>query len=167
MEIKPTKMTSKILTTIINKKPNAYSLIQGENGIHGTVCFYAYQKGTVMIYEITNLPRYSVCEGGVFGFHIHEGQTCINNTQNSYEKTKGHENPQKCQHPYHLGDLPPLFALEGTAWSVLYIDKFQIKDIIGKTIVVHEHADDFYLQPAGNPGTKIACGEIKKFFKNV
>ena len=36
-------------------------------------------------------------------------------------------------------------------------------DIIDRTIVIHDQADDFHSQPAGNSGEKIACGEIKRF----
>ena len=45
--------------------------------------------------------------------------------------------------------------------SVL-INKFKIKDIIGKVIIIHDSPDDFTSQPSGNSGTKIACGKIEK-----
>ena len=45
--------------------------------------------------------------------------------------------------------------------SVL-INKFKIKDIIGKVIIIHYMPDDFTTQPSGNSGTKIACGKIQK-----
>ena len=44
--------------------------------------------------------------------------------------------------------------------SVL-INKFKIKDILGKTIIIHDKPDDFTSQPSGNSGTKNACGVIK------
>ena len=44
--------------------------------------------------------------------------------------------------------------------SVL-IGKLKIKDIIGKTIIIHDKPDDFTTQPSGNSGKKIACGVIK------
>lgn len=162
MEIKPTKTTMNILSCVINENPQAFAVIRG-NGIEGTICFYPCLKGTAMIYEINGLPLAKKCEGGIFGFHIHEGQTCENDTKIPFEKTMGHYNPNGCPHPYHLGDLPPLFATKGMAWATIYIDKFKPKDIIGRTIVIHEHADDMHSQPAGNSGTKIACGLIEKF----
>lgn len=164
MEIKPTKLTTDILMTIINEKPCAYAMIQGQNNIRGTVCFYPYLKGSIMVYEINHLPETKKCEGGVFAFHIHEGESCQNDTDVPYEKTGKHFNPQQCEHPFHLGDLSPLFSSEGKAWAIVYIDKFKPKDIIGRTIVIHAHADDFHSQPAGNSGNKIACGEIKSFY---
>ncbi len=64
-----------------------------------------------------------------------------------------------------MGDLPPLFATKGTAWAIIYIDKLRPEDMVGRTVVIHEHADDFHSQPAGNSGNKIACGEIKCFMR--
>jgi len=155
MEIRPTKLTTQILTTVINQKPQAYACVLG-NKIAGSVCFYSFMDGSIMIYEIKGLPEN---EKGIFGFHIHEGHNCDDHFQN----TKGHYDPDKQLHPYHLGDLPPLFATKGIAWGIIYIDKFKPKDIINRTIVIHEMPDDFHSQPAGNSGEKIACGEIKHF----
>lgn len=161
MEIKPTLTTTNILTTVINEKPTSFACVMG-NDIRGTVCFYPFQKGTIMIYEINGLPK-NQDGGGIFGFHIHEGETCINDTNVPFEKALGHFNPNKALHPFHLGDLPPLFATQGMAWGMVYIDKFTPQDIINRTVIVHASPDDFHTQPAGNSGTRIACGEIKKF----
>lgn len=160
MEIKPTKMTSHILATVINEKPYAFAYIMGEN-ITGTVCFYPYLTGAIMVYEIMGLPKTN--QSGFYGFHIHEGNSCLNNTKVAFEKTKGHYNPSQKEHPSHLGDLPPLFAVKGRAWGIIYIDKLKPKDIVDRTLVIHENADDFHSQPAGNSGQKIACGEIQRF----
>lgn len=156
-------MTSGILKRIINDKPCAFAYVNGD-GISGTISFYSYKDGTVMIYEIHGLPVSKNEDEGIFGFHIHEGDTCINDTNISYEKTFGHLNPTNKQHPYHLGDLPPLFAVNGTAWAIVFIDKFKPEDIMNRTIVIHDKPDDFHTQPSGNSQTKIACGVIKKFY---
>ena len=50
MEIKPTSTTTRILTTVINEKPMTFAYVIGED-ISGTVCFYPYQGGTIMIYN--------------------------------------------------------------------------------------------------------------------
>lgn len=161
MEIKPTLMTTQILMRVINEKPEVFAYVTGKD-IEGTVCFYCYKSGSIMIYEIKGLPKGEKNKDGIFGFHIHEGNSC--NPQNDYEKTKGHFNPYQTEHPYHLGDLPPLFATNGTAWGIIYIDKFSPNEIVNRTMVIHAHPDDFHTQPSGNSGMKIACGEIK-FFK--
>lgn len=152
MEIKPTQMTSRILTTVINEKPQAFAYIMGEN-IEGTVCFYPYRKGTIIIYEIRGLPK----NGLFFACHIHVGQSCQN--------PNGHFNPNHKDHPYHLGDLPPLYASQGIAWGMLYSDRFKPETIVHHTFIIHEHEDDFQSQPSGHSGKMIACGEIERFMK--
>lgn len=49
---------------------------------------------------------------------------------------------------------------DGFALSIFVTDRFTVKDVIEKTIIVHEKADDFTTQPSGNSGKKIACGKI-------
>ena len=41
-------------------------------------------------------------------------------------------------------------------------NRFAVKDIIGRTVVIHDKPDDFTTQPSGGSGVKIACGEIKR-----
>ena len=42
------------------------------------------------------------------------------------------------------------------------LNKFKIKDILGRVIIIHDMPDDFTTQPSGNSGTKIACGKIER-----
>ena len=44
----------------------------------------------------------------------------------------------------------------------ILINKFKIKDIVGKVIIIHDSPDDFTTQPSGNSGMKIACGKIEE-----
>ncbi|MBR0426851.1 MAG: superoxide dismutase family protein [Clostridia bacterium] len=57
--------------------------------------------------------------------------------------------------------MPPLLETNGYAYMSVLIGKLKIKDIIGKTIIIHDKPDDFTTQPSGNSGKKIACGVIK------
>lgn len=45
--------------------------------------------------------------------------------------------------------------------SVL-VGKFDLEEIMGKVVIIHDRPDDFTTQPSGNSGTKIACGKIMK-----
>jgi len=74
----------------------------------------------------------------------------------------GHYNPDNLPHPYHSGDMPPLFGNDGTAFSVFLTNRFKIDEIIGRTVVIHAQPDDFTSQPSGNSGEKIACGIIEE-----
>lgn len=92
------------------------------------------------------------------------GISCSGNLDDEFANAKTHYNPTKCHHPYHVGDLPPLIENNGYAYMSVFINKFKVKDIIGKVIIIHDMPDDFTTQPSGNSGTKIACGKIKKGF---
>lgn len=92
------------------------------------------------------------------------GTSCTGNLNDEFANAKTHYNPQNCPHPYHAGDLPPLIENNGYSYMSVFLNKFKVKDIIGKVIIIHDMPDDFTTQPSGNSGTKIACGEIKRAF---
>lgn len=149
----------------VTSRPQAEALVSGSGNyadINGTVDFYQANNGVMVAVSIVGLPQTSdACGGTVFGFHIHEGSDCSPGGAQPYEGTMGHYNPGGCPHPYHAGDMPPLFANGGYAFMVFLTDRFTIDEIIGKTVVIHSAPDDFTTQPSGNSGIKIACGVIE------
>ncbi len=126
--------------------------------ICGKVSFRQLAKGVLVTAEIFNLPE----DKSIFAFHIHQGNQCTGSNDNPFSDADGHFNPEKVSHPYHSGDLPPLFGNNGYAYMSVLSDRFSLNDIIGKTIIIHIGTDDFTSQPAGNSGEKIACGKILK-----
>lgn len=157
--------TKKYLSLMLNNKPTAKSLIKGSKDyptIRGTANFYQIKDGVLLTTEIVGLPFIDgKCTYGIFGFHIHEGESCTGNSEDPFSDTKMHYNPYDCSHPNHAGDLPPLFGNEGYAFMAVLTSRFKVRDIIGKTIVIHISPDDFKTQPSGDTGNKIACGVIK------
>ncbi len=129
---------------------NAIACIRGD-GIRGTVKFYPQCPGVVVTAEIFGLSD------GFHGFHIHSGNSCRGE---GFPETGGHFGTG--QHPNHAGDLPPILSCGGKAYLAVCTDRFQIAEILGRTVVIHQGKDDFATQPAGNAGEKIACGIIKK-----
>ena len=89
------------------------------------------------------------------------GTSCTGNSDDEFANAKAHYNPKNCPHPFHVGDLPPLIENNGYSYMRVFINKFKVKDIIGKVIIIHDMPDDFTTQPSGNSGTKIACGKIE------
>lgn len=124
--------------------------------IRGQVHFYQLPAGILVRVEVSGLPNNA---SGFFGFHIHEGRTC---DRTNFSGTGSHYTKMPTPHPRHAGDLPPLLAYHTNAYMTVITDRFSIKDIIGRTVVIHSNADDFITQPAGNAGEKIACGVIEK-----
>lgn len=155
--------------TLFNRNPNAVSCISGSDEyscINGTVRFYQTRLGTLVSSEIFGLPTSNEnCKEDIFAFHIHGGKCCEGNSEDPFAEAESHYNPNNCEHPYHAGDLPPLFGNNGYAFSIFLTDRFSVNEIIGKTVIIHLNPDDFTTQPSGNSGEKIACGEIKSFTK--
>ena len=44
---------------------------------------------------------------------------------------------------------------------IFFTDKFNVKDTLGKAIIIHENPDDYRTQPAGAAGKRLACGIIR------
>jgi Cu-Zn family superoxide dismutase len=129
--------------------------------LNGVVKFYPTPYGTLVVAEILGLPRLEdPCKKPIFGFHIHNGGSCTGNDSDPFADTGMHENPFGCPHPYHMGDLPPLFGAGGIAFSAFLTDRFTVDQVLGKTVIIHASPDDFISQPSGNAGEKIACGVI-------
>ena len=61
----------------------------------------------------------------------------------------------------HAGDLPPITSCDGYSWMCVYLQQLRLEDVIGRSVIVHGHADDFSTQPSGNSGEKIACGIVE------
>lgn len=119
--------------------------------LYGTVKFYPIEKNVMIVAEICGLPD---SQTGIFAMHIHSGSNCL--------EPGVHYDPDQQPHPEHAGDLPPLFSCGGRAFLAVLTGRFQLKDIIGKTVVLHSGPDDFTSQPSGNPGSIIACGVIRR-----
>ena len=154
------------LSSILRGRPQATANIAGSEsypGISGAVRFYQTNAGVIVQAEIDGLPdSQAPCQGRVFGFHIHEGGDCEGDREDPFADSMSHYNPHGCEPPYHAGDLPPLFGNNGIALSLFLTNQFSVNEVIGKTIVIHDHPDDFITQPSGNSGTKIACGVIRR-----
>ena len=65
-----------------------------------------------------------------------------------FANAKSHLNLTDCPHPFHNGDLPPLIEYNGYAYMSVLINKFKIKDILGKVVIIHDSPDDFTTQPS-------------------
>ena len=122
--------------------------------LRGTVKFYQQRGGILIVALISGLPG-----SGFHGFHIHEGAACGGT---DFADAGGHFNPTGQMHPMHAGDLPQLLSAGGKAYLAVLTDRFSIRDVIGRPVIIHEQPDDFHTQPAGDSGARIGCGVIVK-----
>lgn len=96
---------------------------------------------------------------GFYGFHIHETGSCA---RPDFSDSGGHYNPGNMEHPMHAGDFPMLLATRsGNAWLSFITSRFTVKDIVGRSVIIHGMRDDYTSQPAGDSGKRIGCGIIR------
>ncbi len=109
---------------------------------------------------------------GTRAFHIHETGEC----EGEFQSAGAHFNPTGETHGFfgrkrgHLGDLPNLHIPEGGKLTVeilatgvtLKAGEHSLLDADGSALVIHAGADDYRTDPAGDAGSRIACGVIRR-----
>lgn len=132
------------------------------NQAKGKVTFTAEKDGVKIVADVYNLKP------GAHGFHIHEKGDCSAPDASS---AGDHFNPTGVHHggpddqERHAGDLGNIIADETGHAHYERLDKLisleGVNSVVGRSVVIHEKADDFKTQPTGNSGGRIACGLIK------
>lgn len=155
---------SGMLCSILRGRAQAVAQLTGSDpSLSGTVRFYQTARGVLVRAEVSGLPRGDgPCQGRIFGFHIHKGTDCGGNMDDPFADAMSHFDPNGCPHPYHAGDLPPLFGNDGLAFAIFLTHRFSVDEVVGRTVIIHDHVDDLTTQPSGGSGTKIACGVIRR-----
>ena len=152
--------------SMLERAPVAAAVIRGsEDGdeINGTVKFYELTGGVLVVADILGVPvSEEESKTGIFAFHIHNGTECSGNSEDPFANSGAHYDTKDRTHPYHAGDMPPLFSAGGRAFLAFLTDRFTVNEIIGKAVIIHAGPDDFTTQPSGSSGKKIACGIISK-----
>ena len=109
---------------------------------------------------------------GEHAVHIHEKGDCSAEDASS---AGGHWNPTMKPHgkrgdgtSYHKGDIGNMsVGNDGKGTMTMTIDGWSIggadsTNVVGKSVIIHEKADDFKTQPSGNAGGRVSCGVIKE-----
>lgn len=164
MHQKTVRLTDRRIQWLAQRKPDAVAKLRGSEAypdIFGVVRLFQSREGVYVTTSIQELPvNEGACASRIFAFHIHDGGSCTGNAKDPFANAGMHDNPNNCPHPYHAGDLPPVFGNGGSAWGAVLTDRFSVRDVLGKTVILHANPDDFTTQPSGNAGEKIACGVI-------
>ena len=129
----------------------------------GVLRFSDTPAGLLVSGVLTALPV------GVHGIHIHTVGQC----EAPFTSAGGHFNPGGVKHGYrnpmghHSGDMPNITVQPGGAAAVEFlVDGVKLTgptgllDADGAAVVVHAGADDYFTDPAGASGARIACGVI-------
>ncbi len=125
-------------------------------------------RGVLFTPNLKGLPA------GTHGFHVHEFADCgakeKDGKPEAGEAAGGHLDPKATKKHGgptglgHLGDLPPLQVdAAGVANKAVLAPRLELKDLGGKSLMVHAGGDNGSDQPKpnGGGGARIACGVIK------
>lgn len=106
---------------------------------------------------------------GVHGIHLHSTGQCVP----PFESAGPHWNPIGRQHGFenprgpHAGDMPNITVNADGSATVRVATQggtlhgsAGLLDADGASVVVHEQADDYRTDPAGNSGPRLFCGGL-------
>lgn len=142
------------------------TIINTEGTEIGSVDLNQFTNGLQIVTAAENLPE------GVHAFHIHETGSC---ETPDFESAGGHFNPTDNSHGFqdeqgpHAGDLPNVYVSADGVLAVEHITdrmaltegEVAVLDDDGAALVIHQDADDYATDPAGNAGSRIACAVIQ------
>ena len=154
---------------VAHAAPTASQVVVLKNGkgeAVGNATLTPLAKGVKIILDLHGLTP------GEHAVHFHEKGLC---TAPKFESAGGHFAPLKSKHGFdieggpHAGDMANFFAsADGTAKVELINSSVSLgagADSLvksgGAALMIHEKADDYKSQPAGEAGGRFACGEIK------
>lgn len=140
---------------------------KSDTTVNGTASFTREADGKVKLDLQLTVPLLANKSVAV---HLHEHGECGNSGNDSH----GHWNPTHKQHgkwgtgEFHSGDIGNIsldsagkgtFSVTTDLWS---LGGDSTTNILDRAVIVHSGVDDYTSQPAGNAGSRIGCGVIKK-----
>ena len=142
--------------------PVATAALEPRSGSNtsGTARITPTATGVVVLIEVQNAAP------GEHGVHVHETGDCSDPAAMS---AGGHFNPKSAAHHggpstpvRHGGDLGNMQVdSDGRGLLVVAVGDLTMDNVAGRSIVVHQTADDLKSDPAGNSGARVACGAIQ------
>ena len=133
----------------------------------GTATLMQTNRGVLVQTDLSMLPP------GDHAFHFHETGSC---EWPSFESAGGHYTGPRRRHGHlvkngpHPGDMPNVHV---PGSGVLKVEEYNpfvslargpspLMDADGSALVIHAQPDDYYSQPSGDAGNRIACAVISK-----
>lgn len=119
---------------------------------------------------VTFTASFKGLKPGIHAIHIHEKADCSTEDASS---AGGHWNPTFNKHgklgvgKVHKGDIGNFktddlgngtVSITTSEWCIGCGDT--TKDVLGKSLIVHQGPDDYVTQPSGNSGARVACSAI-------
>ena len=154
-------------TTASQAQSVTVRLSDGTGKSVGTATLSPATTGVKIALAVSGLPA------GEHAIHVHQTAQC---DAPAFTSAGGHFNPEQKHHGLnnpdgpHAGDMPN-FTVDaaGRSSATIIAPGVTLADGPhsvftggGTALVIHEKADDMRSDPAGNAGTRIACGVIRK-----
>lgn len=154
-------------TSTVNVTTNELNVIfeaKSDSNVSGEGIF-TEKKG-----KVTFTASFKGLKPGIHAIHIHEKADCSAADGSS---AGGHWNPTFKKHgklgvgKAHKGDIGNFqtdelgngtVSITTSEWCIGCGDA--TKDILGKSLIVHQGMDDYVTQPSGNSGARVACSAI-------
>lgn len=148
------------------ESPRAFTakMIGSEETDIGNIALTETPHGFLVSVDLKNLPP------GWRALHIHGTGDCSDHADH-FKKAGGHAAAEGQEHGFmsekgpHKGDLPNIFvAADGTVKADFYTNLITVDDVTdsdGASMMIHAEKDDYKSAPAGNAGTRLACGVIE------
>ena len=148
--------------TKVNEAVSVISSTYKSKTIEGVVLFTQKEDCVHIKVDIKGLTK-----NHLHGFHIHES----GDLREGCKSCCAHYNPENTEHGDlaggHAGDLGNIKTDDqGNCKMSLKTDKFNVDDILGRSIIIHEDKDDLGLgefedsKTTGHSGSRIACSLI-------
>jgi Cu-Zn family superoxide dismutase len=133
----------------------------------GTIELKQTPMGLMLLPDLKTLPP------GARGFHVHEKGNCGPATKDGksvaglsagpHFDPDGHGKHLGPKGQGHRGDLETLtVAADGTAKFSILSNRLKLKDIAGRSLIIHAGGDNYSdaPEPLGGGGARIACGVV-------
>jgi Cu-Zn family superoxide dismutase len=156
----PENIKTKMIRTTLNAK--------SESKATGDITFEERTGQVVMEAKFKGLNK------GTHAIHLHEIANCSSSDGKS---AGGHWNPTGERHGkwgdaegYHKGDIGNFevgddgiatVRFETAEWCIGCDD--ENKNIVGRSVIIHQGGDDFISQPSGDAGKRVGCAEISEY----
>jgi len=149
-------------------RPDATAELKNAQGVVVGFATLSEEQGGVRVFaDVRGLPP------GPHGTHLHAVGKC---EPPDFTSAGGHFNPAGKKHGLgnpdgsHAGDLPNIAVGADGTGQLNYLARGvtlgsgagSLFGADGTAVVIHAGPDDYWTDPAGNSGARIACGVIKK-----
>jgi len=129
------------------ERPRATAtLVDASNQVLGSVVFLGHGSHATKVRVSLDLPATAPGLGDFHGLHVHAAGVC----QGPFTSAGGHFDDGSHVHGRHLGDLPSVYVgTDGTASAEIAIDRFDVSELVGRSVILHAGRDNFNNVPTG------------------